>query len=307
MVCDWQAPDESGNTFCDAVVGTDGEVVLDVEDPENAYGQATITLDVTENGAPEVSLDGTDPSANLRDGVLFKLQGTLGDDDDAPTELSLVLNVDGAEWSPDSESIDSDGTYSAYLSLEEGSHVLQLTATDSGGKSTSDSLTVDVGPAQVPPDTCAFVSPSDGDDFAYLSTVPFSVTGTDPNGDSLTATISSDIDGALEGPTAMTSAGTLAGNLSGLSAGAHTLRLEVADPAGGTCSTQLSISICDTPWYADTDGDGHGDATAVTYFCPGDDTSGWSDLPDDCNDTDPDVYTGASEVCDGLDKARPEA
>ncbi len=112
MVCDWQAPDESGNTFCDAVVGTDGEVVLDVEDPENAYGQATITLDVTENGAPEVSLDGTDPSANLRDGVLFKLQGTLGDDDDAPTELSLVLKVDGAEWSPDSESIDSDGTYS---------------------------------------------------------------------------------------------------------------------------------------------------------------------------------------------------
>jgi hypothetical protein len=53
-------------------------------------------------------------------------------------------------------------------------------------------------------------------------------------------------------------------------------------------------------WYADADGDGHGVDPAIV-FCgpPGE---GWSAVDDDCNDSDPDTYPDAWDVCDGVDQ-----
>ena len=49
--------------------------------------------------------------------------------------------------------------------------------------------------------------------------------------------------------------------------------------------------------YTDLDGDGWGGATAEA--CPGDE--GLADTGGDCDDTDPNTYPGATEVCDGID------
>jgi len=52
-------------------------------------------------------------------------------------------------------------------------------------------------------------------------------------------------------------------------------------------------------WYADGDGDGHGDPAAAMTACtqPAD----FVELGDDCDDASPFVHPGHAEVCDGLD------
>jgi hypothetical protein len=52
-------------------------------------------------------------------------------------------------------------------------------------------------------------------------------------------------------------------------------------------------------WYADSDGDGYGDADIVLMAC--EQPASYSALATDCDDTDGAEYPGAAEVCDGDD------
>ena len=52
-------------------------------------------------------------------------------------------------------------------------------------------------------------------------------------------------------------------------------------------------------WYADSDGDGAGDPAVSAYQCVA--PAGYVDNTRDCDDTEPTVFTGAPEMCDGLD------
>ncbi len=52
-------------------------------------------------------------------------------------------------------------------------------------------------------------------------------------------------------------------------------------------------------WYYDADLDGHGDEAQSDSFCER--PEGYSDVGDDCDDTNATVYPGAEDVCDGLD------
>ena len=52
-------------------------------------------------------------------------------------------------------------------------------------------------------------------------------------------------------------------------------------------------------WYADTDGDGHGDEDERVTAC--DAPSGYVAIDDDCDDGDATVYPGAPEICDEKD------
>lgn len=53
-------------------------------------------------------------------------------------------------------------------------------------------------------------------------------------------------------------------------------------------------------WFADNDGDGHGDADIVTYACEAPPNSSADDL--DCDDDAAEVFPGADEYCDGVDE-----
>ena len=62
-------------------------------------------------------------------------------------------------------------------------------------------------------------------------------------------------------------------------------------------------------WYADADNDTYGDATdsdgddgvADNIMMNCDQPSGYVDNDGDCNDAEPLAWTGAAEVCDGVD------
>ena len=58
-------------------------------------------------------------------------------------------------------------------------------------------------------------------------------------------------------------------------------------------------AVGESTWYADTDGDGHGDRTADTTAC--DQPSGYVAADDDCDDTDATVSPDADEYCDSID------
>ncbi len=82
------------------------------------------------------------------------------------------------------------------------------------------------------------------------------------------------------------------------SAAANPGETEVCDDADNDCDGEIDIGAVDVvTWYEDLDADGVGNDTVVAIDC--DAPEGAVADPTDCDDTNPHVYPGAPELCDG--------
>ena len=73
---------------------------------------------------------------------------------------------------------------------------------------------------------------------------------------------------------------------------------EACNGVDDDCDEEVDEDV-DLVWYADSDGDGHGDPETTTTGCePGE---GWVEPGDDCDDADSGISPSASEICNDLD------
>ncbi|MED5329216.1 MAG: MopE-related protein, partial [Actinomycetota bacterium] len=74
---------------------------------------------------------------------------------------------------------------------------------------------------------------------------------------------------------------------------------ETCDGVDNNCSGDETDATDALTWYADADGDTHGDPNNSTQAC--DQPSGYVFNTNDCNDSEPLAWTSATDTCDGVD------
>lgn len=197
-------------------------------DSQGATGTAAITVTVSANAPPAVTITSPASNAQLIFGAPVTFAATAQDPEDGSVAASLT-------WTSDLEGALGNGASITVNNLRAGTHVVTATATDSRGLTASATITVTVTASNSPP-VVTITSPADGSSFAEGTTVNFTADATDPESGNLNGSIQWLIDGVAvaSGP---------AYSSSSLSAGGHAVEARVADPNGGTASDTINITI----------------------------------------------------------------
>ena len=195
--------------------------------PPSEAGSASISLNVTVNNPPSVSITTPIDSDTFHVGESILFFGNASDTEEGDLSGSIV-------WVSDLDGIFGTGASVNFAGLQEGSHQIAAEITDGGGLSDVAYITIQVvNDAPVP----SISSPADGSSAVAGESVSFAGTATDTEDGDLSASIQwvSDLDGLL-----FTGAGF---STSTLSVGSHQISAEVTDSGGAFALDAITLTI----------------------------------------------------------------
>ena len=195
------------------------------------------------------------------DSTTLALSGTLG------------TNSDGGTWSADARTL----TLAPATSWPEGSDNLTLSVDNAGGTSTSNlsaSFNVDATAATATPTPANSGSLYDDADIVIVFSETMDTTTLD-----LTGSLATEVGSSTWSQTTVSNDTLTLAPATTWTAGAQTIGVTAADPVGNSSVTNLSYTVVVA---VDNDGDGYTTST-------------------DCDDGDPAINPGATELCDGID------
>ena len=152
--CDYEAPDENGETSCEIAIEVGMEkIIVEVKDQNNSVGSDEYLLNVIETTPPEIELLSPTVDGLYRENTPITFEAVVTDTEDEPEELVLTWATDLAGDLELVGEVSSFGLYESEGMLLEGTHVVTATVTDTNGKSATDSVEIVVGPAVAPSET----------------------------------------------------------------------------------------------------------------------------------------------------------
>lgn len=84
-------------------------------------------------------------------------------------------------------------------------------------------------------------------------------------------------------------------------ASVHPSLTEICDGLDNNCNGQIDEGLTITTYYLDSDLDGYGVASTTLDTCATSAPTGYAALAGDCDDSNPNINPGVSELCDGID------
>ena len=248
MACPWSTPDDGGGSVCDITPSQQEFIVrVEVRDPENAGALDEVSLTIEPSYPPDITL--LTPS----DGDIFAADESIQfsaivSDTEDPAEALLLQwssSLDG-ELTLDT-TVDSNGEMSDYAQLTPGEHIILLTVEDTMGKTSTEEIQIQVNEVNQPP-VCLITEPTDGASGLLGTNVIFRGTVSDADHDVGELSISwfSDKDGLI-GNSIANSNGDVVFNTDTLSSNSHVVTLQVFDPEGAVCTSNVLYSVGSPP------------------------------------------------------------
>ncbi len=203
-------------------------VTATVVDSHGEPGSASVSISVTANTPPVVSISSPPPGTTVTEGETVSLVATATDAEDG--DLSPQI-----DWSSDVDGALGTGASLDVATLSPGPHVLTASVADALGEIGSDITTVTVNVNQPP--SVSITNPLEGASFVEGALVSFAGSAADAEDGDLTPALawSSNLDGALGTGAAF--------DLTTLSIGTHLVTATVVDSHGEPGSASVSISV----------------------------------------------------------------
>ena len=249
-ICPSLPADDSGDSYCDfAVECNDHEISVEVKDPNGAAAYDMIKVTAIPTAPPEISI--THPTSNSNERFYsdqkISFTGVASDAEDEPQDLKIYWESDLTEGVFLETTPGANGHFDGAAYLDPGEHYLRVTVEDQTGKTTSDNVTIFVGPPNTPP-SCSIITPETNGASPIGQLIEFAASATDPDisDNLLTVTWHSDKDGQI-GESTPSSNGEVVFSFANLSMNTHAITMQVEDDGGALCTDLISYTVAIPP------------------------------------------------------------